>query len=133
MRLRALARIIQHQWYSNQSVKLKTPQGIFDWFITCLLDQSVNPEHHFRTVNGLRKGGWLDYDYLKSVLDKDRAKLEAGLQEALKSYRFPNRATKAILTNLEKIGKEYMQAIFTTSILLRKKNLESSQGWTQLA
>jgi len=105
--LRSLSKIVAHIWYTNKSVSLKTAQGIYEWFVTCLLDQSVNPEHHFRTVNGLRKGGWLKYDDLRSIFDKDRSKLETDLREALKSYRFPNRATKAILTNLEKIEKEY--------------------------
>ena len=58
-------------------------------------------------MNGLRKGGWLDYARLSKYILADPAKLEADLREALKSYRFPNRAVKAILVNLEKIEKEY--------------------------
>jgi len=105
--LRALARIVQHQWYSDKSEQLKTAEGIFDWFITTLLDQSITPEQHFRTVNGLRKSGWMNYETLINLLRSEPDKLKTDLREALKSYRFPNRAVKAIILNVEKIQREY--------------------------
>lgn len=49
----------------------------------------------------------MDYETLKYILTSDPAKLKTDLREALKSYRFPNKATKAILFNVEKIKREY--------------------------
>ena len=86
---------------------LKSQQGIFEWFITCLLDQSVNPTILTQTVESLRKSDLMDYGTLKNFLELDPTKLEQDLQEALKHYRYHNRATKAILVNLEKINREY--------------------------
>ena len=107
--LRALARIVLHLSYSDlpKIAKLKSSQGIFEWFITCLLDQSVNPTILTQTVERLRKSGLLDYEPLENSLSVDPTKLEHDLREALKSYRYHNRATKAILVNLEKINREY--------------------------
>ena len=118
--LRALSKIVLHDWYSGtKTEKLKTAQGIFEWFVACLLDQSVRPEHHFRVVDGLRRNGWLNYKNLSNLIGLDPTKLKRDLREALKSYRFPNKATKAILTNIEKIEKEYkgnLHNIYTFSI-----------------
>ena len=75
--------------------------------MTCLLDQSITPEQHFRVVNGLRKSGWLDYNRLENTLIENPTKLKTDLREALKHYRFPNKATKAIITNVGKIDKDY--------------------------
>jgi len=99
--------VVQHVWYSDKTAQLKTPQGIFEWFVACLLNQSVSPEHLFRVLNDLRNGGWLNYEKLRTLLVTDPAKLKADLREALKSYRFPNKATKAILINVERTEKEY--------------------------
>ena len=126
--LRALAKLVQHQWYTNKSEQLKTPQGIFVWFVTCLLDQSITPEQHFRVVDGLRKNGWLKYTKLQTLLATEPDKLQNDLREALSSYRFPNKATKAILTNVKKIQKEYegnLHNIYTFSV---EDNLKSADS-----
>jgi len=108
---------VLHDWYSGtKTEKLKTPQGIFEWFAACLLDQSVRPEHLFRVLDGLRRSGLLDY---KTLIRTNESKLKTDLREALSSYRFPNKATKAILTNIKKIEKEYegnLHNIYTFSL-----------------
>ena len=107
--LRALSRIIRHISYSDypKTAKLRTSQGIFEWFITCLLDQSVNTTILSQTVERLRARGLLDYEKLENSLTLEPTKLEQDLQEALKHYRYHNRAVKAILVNLEKINRDY--------------------------
>jgi endonuclease III len=99
--LRALTRIVQHRWFTNKREQLLTAQGIFEWFVSCLLDQSVTPEQHFKIMTKLKVEGWLNYEHLSSLID------ERDLQEALKSYRFPNKATLAIMKNVKKIQDEY--------------------------
>lgn len=98
--------MVQHVWYSDltKTEKLKTREGIFQWFLSCLLDQGVNVSHLLQTLNKLRAKGLLDYENL--IIYNER-KLKRDLREALKSYRMPNRATKAIVVNIEKIEKEY--------------------------
>jgi len=76
-------------------------------------------------VNGLRKSGLMDYLRLKYILTSDPSKLEHDLRNALSSYRFPNKATKAIILNVKKIEKEYegnLHNIYTFSL---EHNLES--------
>ena len=46
----------------------------------------------------------MDYE---NLIRYNKSKLKTDLREALKSYRYFNRATKAILVNLEKINTEY--------------------------
>jgi len=118
--LRALSKIVLHDWYSGtKTEKLKTPQGIFEWFVACLLDQSVRPEHLFRVLEGLRRRDLLNYEKLLTLLATDPDKLKHDLREALSSYRFPNRATKGIVINVERIEKEYegnLHNIYTFSL-----------------
>lgn len=101
--------MVQHAWYSDltKTEILKTPQGIFEWFVSCLLDQSVNVAHLLQTLNNLRRNGFMDYENLLNLIGLDPTKLKHDLGEALKSYRYPNRATKAIVVNIEKIEREY--------------------------
>ena len=107
--LRALSRIVLQISYTNskKTNALKTQQGIYQWFVSCLLDQSVNATILKQTVENLRARGLLDYDQLQYILADDPTKLKQDLREALKSYRYFNRATKAILFNLKKIHTEY--------------------------
>ena len=60
-----------------------------------------------QTVDSLMKHGFLNYNKLQSLLATEPDKLEHDLKEVLKSYRYFNRARKAILVNLEKINREY--------------------------
>ena len=104
--IHALSRIVLQISYTNskKTNSLKTQQGIFEWFISCLLDQSVNPTILHQTVESLRTSGLLDYETLIST---NESKLKTDLGEALKHYRYHNRAVKAFLVNLEKISQEY--------------------------
>jgi endonuclease III len=127
--LRALSRIVQHQWYSDKRGQLKTPQGIWEWFVTCLLDQSVTREQHFRTMSKLKTNGWLDYHRLQQLMINDESKLEQDLRGVLSSYRFPNKATKAILTNLKKIDHDYDGSLHNLYFLSQK---DTAEVWKRL-
>jgi len=67
----------------------------------------VNTTILTQTVEKLRKHYFLNYTKLQSRLATDKAKLEGDLKEALSSYRYHNRAVKAILVNLEHIIRDY--------------------------
>ena len=128
--LRALTRMVQHVWYSDltKTESLKSQQGIFEWFMSCLLDQGVNVAHLLQTVNNLRTHDLLDYDHLKYILDANPTKLKHDLRETLSSYRMPNRATRAIIINIEKIDKEYKGNLH--NILSFSKN--STEVWERV-
>lgn len=127
--LRAIAKVVQHQWYSNKTEQLKTPQGIFELFVGCLLDQSVNPEHHFRVVNELKRSGWLNYEKLHRLLKTNPSKLRRDLKRALEHYRFPNKATKAIIVNVEKIDHDYNRNLHNLYHLSHK---DTSEVWKKV-
>jgi len=110
--------MILHASYSDiKAEKLKTPQGIFELFVSCLLNQSVTPEHYFRVVNSLRRNGWLNYEKLLTTDPTD-------LKEALSSYRFPNKATKAIFLNVEKIERDYEGNLHNVYLFSEKDIME---------
>ena len=61
----------------------------------------------------------MDYESTSNLILINPTKLEQDLREALKSYRYPNKATKAILANVEKIKDEYegnLHNIYTLSV-----------------
>ena len=116
--LRALAKMVQHMSYSDIKVeKLKTPEGIFELFVMCLLNQNVTREQYFRVVNALRRNGWLNYEKILTIQPSD-------LRQALSSFRFPNKATKAIFTNVEKIERDYEGNLHNVYLFSKKDTLE---------
>ena len=116
--VRALAKMVQHLSYSDIKVeKLKTAQGIFEWFVMCLLNQNVTREQYFRVVNTLRRNGWLNYEKILTIYPTD-------LRQALSSFRFPNKATKAIFTNVEKIQQDYEGNLHNVYLFSEKDTLE---------
>ena len=116
--LRALAKMVQHMSYSDIKVeRLKTSQGIFEWFVMCLLNQNVTREQYFRVVNTLRRNGWLNYEKILTIHPTD-------LRQALSSFRFPNKATKSIFLNVEKIERDYEGNLHNVYLFSEKDTLK---------
>jgi hypothetical protein len=97
--------------YEERINYLKTPRGIFEYFIERLLDQGMRPKHFERVIEWLKKEGLMDYYSLVFKLKVDPDALEKELRHALTSAGCRganiNPGAKAIKNAVEKVEKEY--------------------------
>ena len=97
--------------YEERIEYLKTPRGIFEYFVERLLDQGMRPKHFERVIKWLKKEGLMDYFNLVFKLKVDPEALEKELRQALTSAGCRganiNPGAKAIKDAVERVEKEY--------------------------